>query len=422
MKEAARKIVEKILWSQVKRLRSKNKLTVVAVAGSTGKTSTKLAIAQTLEAKYKVRYQTGNYNVPVSVPLVFFGQPLPSLFNPIAWLKLFLKNESAIRRKYEYDIVIVELGTDQPGELNSFIPRLAADIGILTSIAPEHMEFFKTVDAVAKEELTIAKLSKKFIYNKDLCEPKYILGIEAKTYGIKEAADLRLDNLEINNGIYNFSAKMNNQLLLKGEKDVNSFQQLYSLGAAILTGIELGMTPDEIKKGIQNVKPVSGRMQKLAGINNSTIIDDTYNASPQAVLAALDTLYGLPASYKFAVLGNMNELGDYSERAHTEVGEYCNPKELNLVITIGPDSNKYLAPAAEKSGCKVVSFDDPYSAGEYLKSLIKEGSLILFKGSQNKVFAEEAIKSVLANSEDSAKLVRQSPYWMKKKKTNFGLT
>ena len=89
------------------------------------------------------------------------------------------------------------------------------------------------------------------------------------------------------------------------------------------------------------------------------------------------------------------------------------------MVTIGPDANKYLAQTAEAKGCKVKQFDDPYSVGEYLKSIVKKGALILVKGSQNRVFAEETVKLLLADPKDSEKLVRQSAEWLKKKAKSF---
>jgi UDP-N-acetylmuramoyl-tripeptide--D-alanyl-D-alanine ligase len=139
-----------------------------------------------------------------------------------------------------------------------------------------------------------------------------------------------------------------------------------------------------------------------------------------ALKLALDSLYEIKAPQKIAVLGNMNELGKYSETTHTEIGTYCDPKQLDLVVTIGPDANKYLAPAAEAKGCSVKIFENPYDAGTFLKPLIKKGAVILVKGSQNKVFAEETIKSLLANPADESKLVRQSQEWLNKKQKAFG--
>jgi UDP-N-acetylmuramoyl-tripeptide--D-alanyl-D-alanine ligase len=179
------------------------------------------------------------------------------------------------------------------------------------------------------------------------------------------------------------------------------------------------MTPDQIAKGLANIKPVPGRMQRLRGVEGSLIIDDSYNSSPDAAKLALDYLYSINAPQKIAVLGNMNELGGYSKQAHEEIGSYCDPKQLELVITIGPDANNFLAKAAEAKGCRVERFDNPYKAGDFIRPLVKQGAAILVKGSQNKVFAEEAIKPLLADQADSEKLVRQTPQWLNVKRGAF---
>jgi UDP-N-acetylmuramoyl-tripeptide--D-alanyl-D-alanine ligase len=161
-------------------------------------------------------------------------------------------------------------------------------------------------------------------------------------------------------------------------------------------------------------------MQILPGVKGSTIIDDSYNASPAAVEAALDVLYAAKAPQRIAILGNMNELGDYSQEAHEEVGRYCQPDKLDLVVTIGADAEKYLVPAAREAGCRVEAFSSPYDAGRKVLSEMKTGAVVLAEGSQNRVFAEESLKILLDNPEDAKKLVRQSDYWMKIKRGQFG--
>jgi UDP-N-acetylmuramoyl-tripeptide--D-alanyl-D-alanine ligase len=160
-------------------------------------------------------------------------------------------------------------------------------------------------------------------------------------------------------------------------------------------------------------------MQRLKGIKDSLILDESYNASPDAVMAALDSLYQMQAPQKIALLGNMNELGDLSKQAHIDVGEYCEAKQLDLVVTLGPDANKYLAPAAEAKGCQVKIFTHPSKAGQFIRDQIKTGATILVKGSQNTVYAEEAIKELLADPGDAKLLVRQSKDWLLKKEASF---
>jgi UDP-N-acetylmuramoyl-tripeptide--D-alanyl-D-alanine ligase len=180
-----------------------------------------------------------------------------------------------------------------------------------------------------------------------------------------------------------------------------------------------GLSNNDIAEGLKRIEPFAGRMQILDGIRDSVLIDNTYNASPPAVKAALDVLYGVQAPQRIAILGRMNQMGDYSPEAHREVGAYCDVKKLDLVVTIGSDAEKYLAPSARKRGCEVKSFSSPYRAGEFVKNQLKENCVVLVEGSQDGVYAEEALKVLLKNPEDQTRLVRQSTYWMKIKHKQF---
>ncbi|MCA9333419.1 hypothetical protein KC963_00035, partial [Candidatus Saccharibacteria bacterium] len=189
--------------------------------------------------------------------------------------------------------------------------------------------------------------------------------------------------------------------------------------AAAAAAHQLGVSPKDIVKGLQRITPVPGRMQILSGIKNSVLIDDTYNASPLAVKAALDVLYSANTMQRIAILGTMNEMGEGSARMHEEIGEYCDPTKLDAVVTVGDQAALYLAHAAAQKGCKVVSFLNPYEAGDWVKDNVKKNAVILAKGSQNGVFAEESLKALLARNSDAKKLVRQSEYWMGVKSQQF---
>lgn len=420
MKRFARSIVVAILSWQVRTLQSRNDFKVVAVAGSVGKTSAKYAVANVLQQKLRVRWQAGNYNDLVTVPLIFFGEPEPSLFNPLAWLAVFWRNQRQLGRPYAYDVVVVEVGTDYPGNLIKFGQFIDADISVVTAVSPEHMEFFADLDEVASEELSVGTFSKELVVNGDLVGEQYLsLPLPLTSFGTK-TSDYIIKEAKFKTDEANFEIYKKGQPWLSAQMSAVAISELYSATAAAVVADKMGLSSAAIKQGIAQLKPVQGRMQRLKGIKNSVILDETYNASPDAVKAALDSLYEFQAKgQKIAILGNMNELGQASESAHREIGEYCDPLQLNLVVTIGPDAKNYLAPAAEEQGCHVVSFDDPYAAGEYLSNFIKPDAVILAKGSQNNVYAEEAIKPLLANPEDATKLVRQSAAWQKKKQKNF---
>lgn len=415
LKKTGKNLLSIILEAQVKTLLKKNPVQVVAVAGSVGKTSTKTAIAKTFGRYRRVRFQDGNYNDRLTVPLIFFDQKEPAIFDLVGWLKLIASNYKTNKQSYPFDVVVVELGTDAPGQMKLF-SYLNPDLLVLTSIAPEHMENFKTLDAVAREELSLNSFAGAILINTDDCERQYIEGLHYKSYGLEGLPDFRFADLEFK-GIEGSVATL---IWPDNEKNSLSLRLAGRQGAkivlaAIACANLLGIERDECVKAASELNSVNGRMNRLDGINDSIIIDDTYNSSPSAAIAALDVLYATEAKKRIALLGSMNELGDYSKEAHESVGSYCDPKQVDLVLTLGREANEFLAPAARAKGCKVESFDSPVKSAEYLKAQLSNKTVLLAKGSQNGVFAEEAIKPLLKNPMDASKLVRQSAYWLSKK-------
>lgn len=419
MKRLAKSIIVAILGWQVRRLRAKHDFKVVAVVGSIGKTSTKSAVAHVLSEALKVRYQAGNYNDIVTVPLIFFGQAEPSLFNPLAWLKVIINNQQQLSRPFDFDVVVVEVGTDTPGSIAAFSRYLQSDLTVVTALTPEHMENFVDLKAVADEELSVVAYSQELVVNADLC-PEELLTVDTPLtkFGSDEGQYLLSDET-YSNGQAEFKLSKAGQAWLQPKLEAVAKSEVYSATAAAVVADKMGLSPDQILQAIKTLQPVSGRMQRLKGINQSIILDETYNASPDAMLGALDSLYMFKAPQKIAILGNMNELGTFSKDAHIQVGNYCDANQIDLVVTLGPDANQFLAPAAVKKGCTVQTFDDPYSLGEFVKSKIQVGAVVLAKGSQNNVYAEEAVKLLLAEPADAKLLVRQSAEWQKKKDKNF---
>ena len=322
-------------------------------------------------------------------------------------------------KPYPYEVVVIELGTDGPGQLAEFAQYLHNDITVLSAIKPEHMEYFGSLDEVAKEELSVAEYSSRLVINRDMVDKAYAARIDrAITFGSK-AADYTMSNIVFDDKGAEFSLSKKGSAWLVLSLHAVAKSEVYSATAAVVIGDMLGLSEAQIRKGVEKLRPVSGRMQRLKGVRNSVILDETYNASPDAVIAALDSLYAFKAKHKIAILGSMNELGHMSSEAHSAVGKYCNPAYIDLLVTIGSDANALIAEEATKNGCRVATFEDPYAAGKYVREHVKEGSVILAKGSQNGVYAEEAIKQLLADSKDAKYLVRQSKSWLKKKRKSF---
>jgi len=419
IKTKGKALVCAILERQAMQLRAKHRFTIVTVSGSIGKTSTKQAIAHILtESGKRVRFQSGNYNDRITVPLVLFDQDLPGLFNIPAWLKIFWANRRLIRRGPGFDVAVLELGTDGPGQIERFA-YLRPDLAVVTAITPEHMEFFGTLDAVAQEEMAVAAYTQQLLVSDEIPE-HYLEGIQAKRYGFSEGATYRIQASGLTkNGqrveVYADSEKASDSVIsLLGKQGA----MIALAGAA--TAHELGTSWEAVTAAMRTLRPVSGRMQLLPGVHGSTLIDDTYNASPEAVLAALDVLVALPAKRRIAVLGSMNELGEESPAAHKLVAEAANTLPLDAVFTLGKEAKQYMAPHLISDDGRSISsycaWDTVVERGfAELPWQIDEDTVILFKGSQNGVFAEEALKLVLAEPADAQKLVRQSASWLAKK-------
>lgn len=419
-----KRTITKIFERQASKLLAKSQPKIVVVAGSVGKTSTKMAIVSVLREHFRVVYNEGTYNTELPVPLTLLRLKLPnSLFNPLSWLVLFMKSQNFIKRGADYDVAVLELGTDTPGDMAKFASYIQPDITVITAIAPEHMENFKTLEAVAKEELLITLKSKVAIVNRDDTELIYDHLNKAATilsYGLTKDCDFQFlkdkfsleygyDGRFFGEGFGELSA----QLRVVGEHNIKPAV------AAVAVATQLQMPHDKIAKGIEAIEPVPGRMNLLAGAERSIILDDSYNSSPLSVKAALKTLYNMQASGRIAILGSMNELGETSEASHREVGQHCDPKQLDWVVTVGEEAERYLAPAAKDAGCKVESFDSPYEAGAFVRGKLAPGMVVLVKGSQNRIFTEEATKLLLADSNDEKLLVRQSPKWLQAKHDYF---
>ena len=419
-----KQFIQKILETYTKKYLKIHQPKLIVVTGSVGKTSAKAAIATILGEKYRVRMQDGNHNTHMSVPLAIMGLAYPENIRSVGeWLRVFSAARLRIKQEKDVDIIVQELGTDRPGDVGQFSRYLNPDIAVVTAVSPEHMEFFKTIDAVAKEELSVASFSKYTIVNRDDVDSSYAKYANTQaisTYGLSQQAEYHIvleTGLPLEGRVGQLMTPewppIPISLQLVGE---HSFKAAVA-GAAVAA--KLGLSAEEVAVGLAKIVPVAGRMQLLRGANDSIIIDDTYNSSPLALSAALQTLQLVESPKRIAVIGSMNELGAYSAEAHRAVADYCDPNKLEVVVTIGKEAGEYLAPAVQQRGCQVKVCKSPYEAGGYVRGLLEPNTVVLVKGSQNGVFAEEAIKVLLSDIEDKDKLVRQTPAWMALKEKQF---
>ena len=417
--------VQKKLESYVKKYFAKHsEVKLIAVVGSVGKTSTKRAVADLLSRRYRVRMHEGNHNSDVSAPLAILGIDFPdNIRNPLIWWTVFRAARLRIQQPTDVDVIVQELGTDRPGEIAAFGKYLVPDIALVTAITPEHMEFFGTIEAVAQEEMAVTNYAKYVLINRDDVEGRfadYETNPNFSTYGTTGAAEYRFEQQDFNvESGYNGSIIAVNHDPFEATIKVVGEHSLRPIMGAVAVGMLLGLTEQDIVSGLGLIRPVPGRMNVLRGIQGTMIIDDTYNSSPAAAAAALQTLYSFDkASQRIAVLGDMRELGASSQAEHEKLGALCDPGLLSWLVLVGPECEKYVAPVARGRGCQVHIATNAVTAGEFVRSVTQDGAVILAKGSQNTIFLEETVK-ILCDMTEDAELVRQSAEWLKTKDAYF---
>lgn len=420
-----RKYIQKKLEHYVKKYFKKHPdVKLIVVAGSVGKTSTKRAIATLLSRRFRVALEEGNHNTHLSAPLAILGIEYPENVKSIgAWLSVFAAARARIRMPTGTDVIIAELGTDHPGDIAKFARYLHPDIAVITSVTPEHMEFFGTIEAVAKEELAAANMAQLAIINRDDIDGRFasfLTNPNIDTYGTTGVAEYRFEEQDftIEHGYSGAVITPDFDEPIKATIKVIGEHSLRPAMGAVAVAVKLGLSAGEIGAGLKLIRPVAGRMNILPGIDNTIIIDDSYNSSPLAASSALQAIYGLQVPQRIAILGSMNELGATSATEHEKLGALCDPALLSWVITIGDEAEKHLAPTARARGCQVKSFTSAIDAGAFARSVLEPGAAILVKGSQGDIYSEEAVKVLCLMSAD-VELVRQSPQWIKIKDEFF---
>lgn len=418
--------IQKKLQKYVRRYFMKHpEVKLVVVAGSVGKTSTKTAVATVLAYRYRVRMHEGNHNTEMSAPLAILGIEYPEKVKSFwAWQRVFRQARKRIKQPTDVDVIIQELGVDHPGDMLKFFQFLVPDIAVITGVTPEHMEFFGTIDAVAQEELLAANYSRLAIINRDDIEGRFaqlLTNSAIDTYGTTAAAEYRFEvgDFTLQNGYTGQIIAPELSQPIDARINVAGEHSLRPAMAAVAVALKFGMIAPDIVAGLANLQAVPGRMNVLRGLQDSWIIDDTYNSSPAAAAAAIQTLYSIDAPQRIAILGSMNELGASSAEEHRKIGEMCDPGLLAWVITIGEEAEKYLAPAARQQGCQVKSFHSAIDAGAFAHSVLDDGAVVLAKGSQGNIYTEEAVKILLHETHEDHELVRQSPQWLETKRSFF---
>ena len=399
---------------------------IIGITGSVGKTSAKEAVFCVVSQKMKTRRSKKNFNNEFGLPLTIIGADSPGK-NIFLWLGACFQGLLLIFGGFKQiypQALVLEYGVDHPDDMDFLLSIARPHISIITSISVSHLEFFKTREALAQEKGKLAEILKPqdiLIVNAD--DPlalDQIKKTQAKviSYGLTNNAEIKIQNiqedLEDNKYQTGFSVSAPDRETSSYKIKAIGESHLSAVAAGMATAYALKIEDNSIKNGFKLYKPAPGRLNLIAGIKRSVIIDDTYNASPLSVTVALNLLQRMPRAVKIAVLGDMLELGDISEASHEEVGRLAAKLKLTGLITVGSKA-RLIAKAAKQSGMadsQIFSFDSWGQALKPVQDLIPEKAAILIKGSQG-MRLEKLTKELMAEPMKANELLcRQYGKWL----------
>lgn len=421
MKEFFKKCIITILTLEAKFVLRRFKPTVIAITGSVGKTSTKDATYTILHPLVSVISTEKSFNGDIGVPLSILQLP-NAWSNYIGWITNVIRGAAILLKKKYPRYVILEVGADKPKDISSIARWIKPKYSIFTRLpdVPVHVEFFESKEQVIKEKKSLARYTRKsgmLILNAD--DPKVLAMKDEfkhriRTYGEHPQSDIRLAqfHVEKQNDTYIATGTIvyKNHSHVFANPGVIAKTQILSSLPGIIIAVEEGYTFTQAVAYINQLHPTPGRGTVLPGINSSVIIDDTYNASPVAVVNSIDILKSLPeAKRRILVVGDMMELGHYAEEEHRKIGTYA-AHRVDMLITVG-NRSKFIHDEAVKHNVKESRwFDTAEKAGDYMRDHIMPGDVVLFKASQS-IRLEKAVVLCLKNQSDTTRLVRQDKQW-----------
>lgn len=335
--------------------------TIVAVTGSAGKTTTKDVIGSLLASRFKVGLTTGNYNNHIGVPL------------------------SVLRIPDEAEVAVIELGMNHPGEIRALAEIARPDIGLVTNVGSAHVENFEDgIEgvALAKRELIEALPPGSLaILNGDDARVKRFSEIHpgrTVTFGLDADAQIRAENIETFESGVRF--QVDGVAFTSSLLGRNGIRNVL---AGIATALAFEIPLAALVPAVESLVP--GDMRGVPLVHRGIrIINDCYNSNPEAVRSMLDVLQEIPAPRHIAVLGEMLELGRWSEPLHRDVGRYVAGCGVHVLVGIRGVARSMVQSAIEQGLGEGAAyfFEEPAEAGSYLRMIAKEGDAILFKGSR----------------------------------------
>lgn len=431
-KKTIKKVFVSLLILEARIVLWRHRPRIVTVTGSIGKTSTKDAIFTVISGSHAVRKSDKSFNTDVGIPLTILG--LTNAWNsPIGWAKNLVKGAKVACSSGKYpEWLVLEVGADAPGDIASVASWVRPTVAVLTAVPdmPVHVEYFSSPEAVLKEKriLPDAVGPDGLIVLDGDC--KHTNGIAQSfgersvvRYGYDKKNDVHIATAKV---LYEHEIPVGMHYSVAGDdatyqlemRGILGKQSAYPAAAALAVAKYLQIPAEVATARLCEHEPPKGRMRVLEGIRGSTVIDDTYNASPEAVRAALEALQMVKTKgKKIAILGDMAELGKYAQQAHVEAGQlaqHC----ADIFITIGMRARDSAFAAQEAGMSENAVFS--YKHGEWqtlteqLLAIIEPHDIILLKGSQFIRLEKVAEHLILDKTRAHELLVRQDDEWRKR--------
>lgn len=352
----------KALQSLAKRYRDDVNPTVIGITGSNGKTTTKDLVYAVLQTKYKTHRTSGNFNNEIGLPLTI------------------------LRMNRDTEVLVLEMGMNAFGEIERLTKIAQPDYAIITNIGESHIEHLGDRQGIAKAKLEIKEGLKEegvlFIDGDESLLHSVMQDKNTVSIGFNEDNNVVISDvrLESDSTVFHLKDESYEIPLLGGHHAKNAT-------FAIQVGKHLGLTYEQIKTGLKTLEHTSMRFEKMIGKNGVTIINDAYNASPTSMKAAIEVLKQLSGyKRKVVVLGDILELGPYSESLHRTVAEKID-HPIDIVLTYG-DAVKVIVDKikAHKKNIEAIHFDDRDKLLSHLEKYVMEDTVILFKASRGMKF------------------------------------
>jgi len=391
-----RKFIQYILKYLAKLILWRYKPLIIGVIGSVGKTSTKESIYTVLRKKFRVERNVFNLNTEIGMPLTII-RGRDAKRNVLLWFYNFFHTFwlFIFKTKIYPEILVLEMSEDAPGMIKYLVDLAQPKIGVVTTIGdpPVHLEYYKNINELIEEISYLPQslsLNDIIVLNTD---NSLVSNFRNKTvakvfsYGFSENSDVKITEYKLINTENLENIGMSFRLESSGSfvpvrlEGVFGKGQIYALAAAAAVGLSLDMNLIEISEAMKDYKVVRGRTKFMYGINNSWLLDDSYNACPDSVHVALDLLKEVPAKRKIVILGDMKELGINSKQAHIEIGrDIANIAQVFIAVGEEMIFAKRIVDN-EYSNVETFWFKDSQEAKTSIKKMIRKGDLVLIKGS-----------------------------------------